>query len=82
MKSVNKNLNILIGKRIAHRGLWCGKFPENSLGAFERCVDKCIPIELDVHILKDGKIQKSGGMELALEIEKNGYSNVGDDAHE
>ena len=35
-----------------------------------------------VHILKDGMIQKSGGMKLALEIEKNGYSNVGDDAHE
>jgi len=29
-----------------------------------------------VHILKDGFIQKSGGMELALEIEKNGYSSV------
>ena len=35
-----------------------------------------------VHILKDGTIQKSGGMELALEIEKEGYSNVGDDKHE
>jgi Fe-S cluster assembly ATP-binding protein len=29
-----------------------------------------------VHILKDGKIQKSGGMELALEIEKNGYTGI------
>jgi Fe-S cluster assembly ATP-binding protein len=35
-----------------------------------------------VHILKDGSIQKSGGMELALEIEKEGYSNVGDEKHE
>ena len=35
-----------------------------------------------VHILKDGTIQKSGGMELALEIEKEGYSNVGDEKHE
>jgi Fe-S cluster assembly ATP-binding protein len=35
-----------------------------------------------VHILKDGSIQKSGGMELALEIEKNGYSNLGDESHE
>ena len=35
-----------------------------------------------VHILKDGSIQKSGGMELALEIEKDGYSNVGDEKHE
>ena len=29
-----------------------------------------------VHILKDGKIQKSGGIDLALEIEKNGYNGI------
>ena len=29
-----------------------------------------------VHILKDGCIQKTGGMELALEIEKNGYTSM------
>ena len=29
-----------------------------------------------VHILKDGSIKKSGGMELALEIEKSGYSDI------
>ena len=39
-----------------------------------------------VHILKDGTILKSGGMELALEIEKNGYTGInavaGDEIHE
>ena len=39
-----------------------------------------------VHILKDGKIQKSGGLELALDVEKNGYTGInviaGDDACE
>ena len=39
-----------------------------------------------VHILKDGCIQKTGGMELALEIEKNGYSSMntisGDESNE
>jgi Fe-S cluster assembly ATP-binding protein len=39
-----------------------------------------------VHILKDGTIQKSGGMELALQIEKEGYSSIhvisGDEVHE
>ena len=39
-----------------------------------------------VHILKDGKIQKSGGEELAFEIEKEGYSSInvvsGDEIHE
>ena len=29
-----------------------------------------------VHILKDGKIQKSGGLELALEVEKSGYTGI------
>lgn len=39
-----------------------------------------------VHVLKDGTIQKEGGLELALEIEKNGYSSInnlsGDVVHE
>ena len=39
-----------------------------------------------VHVLKDGNIQKDGGIELALEIEKNGYSSInaifGDVVHE
>lgn len=29
-----------------------------------------------VHILKDGSIKQSGGMELALKIEKDGYSGI------
>ncbi len=29
-----------------------------------------------VHILKDGNIKKTGGIDLALEIEKNGYTNI------
>jgi len=29
-----------------------------------------------VHILKDGNIKKTGGMELAIEIEKNGYTGI------
>lgn len=39
-----------------------------------------------VHILKEGSIKKTGGMELALEIEKNGYSGInvlsGDEGNE
>lgn len=50
---VKKKLDILVGKKIAHRGLWNKDNPENSIGAFKRCIDKDIPIELDVHILKD-----------------------------
>ena len=29
-----------------------------------------------VHILKDGKIQKTGDINLALEIEKDGYTGI------
>lgn len=42
--------------RIAHRGLWDTEIPENSLKAFQKCVDLNVPIELDVHVLKDNTI--------------------------
>lgn len=48
-----KNFDILEKIKIAHRGLWDEKNPENSMGAFKRCVDESIPIELDIHLLKD-----------------------------
>ena len=35
-----------------------------------------------VHILKDGKIQKSGDLSLAFEIEKTGYTGIKDVSHE
>lgn len=53
---VNKKIDKLIEKRIAHRGLWNDKNPENSIGAYKRCIDRNIPIELDVHILKDNTL--------------------------
>lgn len=42
-------------KPIAHRGLHDGNIsiPENTLLAFEKAIEKNIPIELDVHIIKD-----------------------------
>ncbi len=42
--------------KIAHRGLWNKNLPENSLGAFKRSLQELIPIELDVHMLKDGTL--------------------------
>jgi len=42
--------------RISHRGLWNEENPENSLGAFKRSIGARVPIELDVHILKDGNL--------------------------
>jgi len=54
-----KNYDIwLKEKLIAHRGFHSiiDSIPENSLIAFKRAVDFDFAIELDVHILKDGKI--------------------------
>ncbi len=41
---------------IAHRGLHNGQdLPENSLAAFSKAIEMGYPIELDVHLLKDGQ---------------------------
>ena len=52
------NLDFLKNKPIAHRGLFDKKagIPENSIPAFERAIEKGYPIELDVHLLEDGKV--------------------------
>ena len=41
---------------------------------YQRLLDHIAPDV--VHIMSDGKIIKSGGPELALEVENNGYSNL------
>jgi glycerophosphoryl diester phosphodiesterase len=47
----------LVERPIAHRGLHDGKaIPENSMPAFEAAVAASTPIELDVHLLADGKL--------------------------
>ena len=48
-----KNLDFLENIKIAHRGLWNCEYPEISIGAFERAIDKGITIEFDIHLLKD-----------------------------
>lgn len=51
-----KEVTMLKNLRIAHRGLYDSKIPENSMAAFARAVRAGIPIEFDVHLLKDGTI--------------------------
>ena len=41
---------------------------------YQRLLDYIVPDF--VHILSDGSIIKSGGPELALEVEKNGYAGL------
>lgn len=48
-----KDLAILNSKVFAHRGLHDDVIQENTMEAFKEAVNKKIPIELDIHILKD-----------------------------
>jgi len=51
-----KNIDFLKSTLIAHRGVHNSSIPENTLLAFQKCVDKNYIIELDIHILKDKTI--------------------------
>lgn len=53
-----KNLDFLKNKPIAHRGLFNKSegIPENSIPSFQKAIEEGYPIELDVHLLEDGKI--------------------------
>lgn len=53
---MQKTLNFLIDKYIAHRGFHNTENPENTLGAFQRAIDNNYAIELDVQLLKDGTV--------------------------
>ena len=39
---------------------------------YQRLLNHIVPDK--VHVLADGRIQKTGGKELALELEKSGYA--------
>ena len=41
---------------------------------YQRLLDHIVPDV--VHIMHDGRIVKSGGPELALEVERNGYGDI------
>ena len=50
--------------------------PERSslvITHYQRLLDYIVPDK--VHVLAQGKIQKTGGKELALELEANGYAD-------
>ena len=53
-----RNTDFLKERLIAHRGLFDknNKIPENSMIAFQKAIQNNYSIELDVHLLKDGKI--------------------------
>lgn len=51
-----KQVNPLILKCVAHRGLWNEKVSENSLKAFELALQNNVAIELDIHLTKDNDL--------------------------
>lgn len=49
------NMSAFDGKVFAHRGMFGGDHPENSLGAFAKAVENGYGIELDVQLSADGE---------------------------
>ena len=54
----HRDRELLGGKFIAHRGFHNKKegIPENSLLSFEKAIEKNLPIEIDIHLTRDGKV--------------------------
>lgn len=53
---MNNNIEFLLKKPIAHRGLHNNKYLENTIESFENAINNGYPIELDVHLVKGGDI--------------------------
>ena len=68
LKIVSEGVNLL---RSAERGMLV-------ITHYQRLLNHIVPDH--VHILAGGRIVKSGGKTLALEVEENGYAGFGDAA--
>jgi Fe-S cluster assembly ATP-binding protein len=66
--------------RIVAEGVNALRGPERSMLVithYQRLLDYIVPDR--VHVLSDGRIARSGGPELALELEQSGYAEFGGD---
>ncbi len=69
------DLQALQGWSYAHRGLHGEHYPENSMAAFRRALQKGYGVELDVHLLSDGNLavihdaslKRTAGAEVLIE---------------
>src|SRR5947208_17154608 len=76
LDETNSGLDIDALKTVA-AGVNKLKRPDNAqlvITHYQRLLDYIIPDY--VHVLYDGRIVKSGGKELALELEKGGYDHL------
>ncbi|HHY03383.1 MAG TPA: Fe-S cluster assembly ATPase SufC [Paracoccus sp.] len=63
--------------RLVAQGVNALRAPDRSflvITHYQRLLDHIVPDV--VHIMNDGRIVKSGGPELALEVEQNGYADI------
>jgi Fe-S cluster assembly ATP-binding protein len=77
LDETDSGLDIDALKLVAH-GVNLQRSPERSMIVvthYQRLLDYIVPDF--VHVLAGGRIVKSGGKELALELEKNGYAGLG-----
>jgi Fe-S cluster assembly ATP-binding protein len=77
LDETDSGLDIDALKLVAH-GVNLQRAPDRSMilvTHYQRLLDYIVPDF--VHVLADGRIVKSGGKELALELEKNGYAGLG-----
>ena len=65
--------------RIVAEGVNALRGPERAMLVithYQRLLDYIVPDR--VHVLSDGRVARSGGPELALELEQSGYAEFGD----
>ena len=77
LDETDSGLDIDALKLVAH-GVNLQRAPDRSMIVvthYQRLLDYIVPDF--VHVLAEGRIVKSGGKELALELEKNGYAGLG-----
>jgi Fe-S cluster assembly ATP-binding protein len=77
LDETDSGLDIDALKLVAH-GVNLQRSPERSMIVvthYQRLLDYIVPDF--VHVLADGRIVRSGGKELALELEKHGYAGLG-----
>ena len=77
LDETDSGLDIDALKLVAH-GVNSLRSPERSMIVvthYQRLLDYIVPDF--VHVLSEGRIVKSGGKELALELERNGYAGLG-----